>query len=108
MAPHDTCLPAAEVVHCGCRIKSKTSKEILDKPVEEKKKLHRERLNQANDDWEKEFNERNKKASGIDFEKVKLDWVQKKTPEEQIKYFGGNHSGKARKALIDSGVITTD
>ncbi|MDO4301653.1 MAG: EndoU domain-containing protein [Clostridia bacterium] len=108
MAPHDTCLPVEEVVNCGCRVRAKTSKEVLGKPLKEKAKLQQKRIREADDAWEKEFNEKNKKASDVDFEKVKLNWLQKKTPEEQIKYFGGGHSGKARKALIDSGVITTD
>lgn len=108
MAPHDTCLPVEEVVNCGCRVKPRTSKDILSKPKKEKAKQQQIRMKKADDAWEKEFNEKNKKASGVNFEKVKLDWVQKKTPEEQIKYFGGNHSGKARKALIGAGVITND
>lgn len=108
MAPHDTCLPVEEVANCGCRVRPQTSKDIISKPQKEKAKQQQERLRQADGAWEREFNEKNKKASGVDFEKVKLDWVQKKTPEEQIKYFGGNHSGKARKALIDAGVINND
>lgn len=108
MAPHDSCLPAGEVVHCGCKIRAKTSKEILGKPIKDKELLQKKRIKAADDDWEKEFNKRNKKAADIDFEKVKIDWVKKKTPEEQIKYFGGGHSGKARKALIDAGVVTDD
>lgn len=108
MAPHDTCLPVEEVANCGCRIRPKTSKEVLGKPRKEKAKLQQKRIREADNAWEKEFNERNKKASGVDFEKVKFNWIQKKTPEEQIKYFGGGHSGRARKALIDSGIITTD
>ena len=108
MAPHDTCLPVEEVANCGCRVRPQTSKDIVSKPPKEKAKQQQERLRQADDSWEREFNEKNKKATGINFEKVKLDWVKKKTPEEQIKYFGGNHSGKARKALLDAGVIVND
>ena len=108
MAPHDTCLPVEEVANCGCRVRPQTSKDIVSKPPKEKAKQQQERLRQADDSWEREFNEKNKKATGINFEKVKLDWVKNKTPEEQIKYFGGNHSGKARKALLDAGVIVND
>ena len=108
MAPHDTCLPAEEVIHCGCRTRPKTSKDILSKSKKEKAKQQQKRIKESDEAWEREFNERNKKASGVDFERVKFNWVKKKSPEEQIKYFGGGHSGKARKALIDSGVITND
>ena len=108
MAPHDTILPAEECIHCGCRVKAKTADEILNKSKKEKEKLQQKRLKAADTEWEKEFNAKNKAASGIDFERVKLDWVKKKSPEDQIKYFGGGHSGKARKALIDAGVVNTD
>lgn len=67
MAPHDTSLPAEEVVHCGCRIRPRTIRDILKKTPEEKAKLQRERLEAANNEWEKEFNERNRKATGVDF-----------------------------------------
>lgn len=79
---------------------------LFKKQIEDNKR--EERLRQADDSWEKEFNEKNKKATGINFEKVKLDWIQKKTPEEQIKYFGGSKAGKIRKTLLDEGVITND
>ena len=108
MIPHDTSLPVEEVANCKCKIEYRTSKEILNKNADEKAKEQKKRVRESDIEWEKEFNERNKKASGIDFEKVKIDWIKKKSPDEQIKYFGGNHSGKARKALIDSGVIKTD
>lgn len=108
MMPHDTSLPVEEVANCKCKIEYRTSKEILNKNVDEKAKEQKKRIRESDTEWEKEFNARNKKASGIDFEKVKIDWVKKKSPEDQIKYFGGNHSGKARKALLDSGIIKTD
>lgn len=108
MAPHDTCLPVEEVANCGCKIEPQTAREVLKLSEREKSKLQEERIKAENEKWEKEFNERNKRNSGIDFDRVKLDWVKKKSKEEQIKYFGGNHSGKARKALIDSKVITDD
>lgn len=108
MIPHDTGLPVEEVKNCKCKIEYRTSKEILNKNADEKAKEQKKRIRESDTEWEKEFNARNKKASGIDFEKVKIDWVKNKSTDEQIKYFGGGHSGKARKALLDSGIIKTD
>ncbi len=108
MAPHDSCLPASETVHCGCRIKAVISKDVLNRSPADKERLQRKKLRRADDSWENEFNEANKDRSNSNPEAVKLDWIKKKNTDDQIRYFGGGNSGKARKALIDSGVIKTD
>lgn len=81
---------------------------LFKKQIEDNKREERYWQEYKKSGFEENFNKNNKDLSGIDFEKVKLDWVKKKTPEEQIKYFGGSKAGKIRKTLLDEGVITND
>lgn len=81
---------------------------LFNKQIEDNKREERYWQEYKKSGFEENFNKNNKDLSGIDFEKVKLDWIQKKTPEEQIKYFDGSKAGKIRKTLLDEGVITND
>lgn len=64
--PRDTNLPASESVNCHCIHQPIVSEDILGLSIEERRKLQQQAIDEMNDDWEKELNERNKAKAGIE------------------------------------------
>lgn len=102
--PKDPVLPAAEVINCHCIHRSITSEEILGLPLEERKKLQQQAIDEMGDEWKKELDARNKARAGINEDTIKCDWLKNKTVEERKKYFRSD----SRWALFESGVIHND
>lgn len=102
--PKDPALPAAEVINCHCIHRSITSEEILGLPLEERKKLQQQAIDEMGDEWKKELDARNKARAGINEDTIKCDWLKNKTVEERKKYFRSD----SRWALFESGVIQND
>lgn len=103
--PRDSVLPAGEVINCHCIHRPIASEEILGLPLEERKRLQQQAIEEMGDEWKKELDERNKARAGINEDTVKCDWLRnKKTVEERKKYFRSD----SRWALFESGVIQND
>lgn len=102
--PKDPALPAAEVINCHCIHRSIVSEEILGLPLEERKKLQQQAIDEMGDEWKKELDARNKARAGINEDTIKCDWLKNKTVEERKKYFRSD----SRWALFESGVIQND
>lgn len=103
--PKDPALPAAEVINCHCIHRGIASEEILGLPLEERKKLQQQAIDEMGDEWKKELDARNKARAGINEDTIKCDWLRnKKTVEERKKYFRSD----SRWALFESGVIQND
>ena len=102
--PKDPALPAAEVINCHCIHRGITSEEILGLPLEERKKLQQQAIDEIGDEWKKELDARNKARAGINEDTIKCDWLKNKTVEERKKYFRSD----SRWALFESGVIQND
>lgn len=102
--PKDPALPAAEVINCHCIHRGITSEEILGLPLEERKKLQQQAIDEMGDEWKKELDARNKARAGINEDTIKCDWLKNKTVEERKKYFRSD----SRCALFESGVIQND
>lgn len=102
--PKDPALPAAEVINCHCIHRGITSEEILGLPLEERKKLQQQAIDEMGDEWKKELDARNKARAGINEDTIKCDWLKNKTVEERKKYFRSD----SRWALFESGVIQND
>ena len=103
--PRDSVLPAGEVINCHCIHRPIASEEILGLPLEERKRLQQQAIEEMGDEWKKELDARNKARAGINEDTVKCDWLRnKKTVEERKKYFRSD----SRWALFESGVIQND
>lgn len=107
--PRDPCLPAGESINCHCIHRGIPSEEILGLPLEERKRLQQEAIDEMDKDadWQKllESLEADKrKRTGINDAAIQCDWLKNKTVEERKKYFRSD----SRWALFESGVIKTD
>lgn len=103
--PLDPCLPASESVNCHCIHRGVASEDILGLPLEERKRLQQQAIDEMGDEWEKELDAENKARAGINEDTIKCDWLRnKKTALERKRYF---HSD-SRWALFESGVIQND
>lgn len=102
--PKDPALPASEVINCHCIHRGIASEEILGLPLEERKKLQQQAIDEMGDEWKKELDARNKARAGINEDTIKCDWLKNKTVEERKKYFRSD----SRWALFESGVIQND
>lgn len=107
MYPRDTSLPAEESINCHCISQPILNDKVFGLSLEERRKLQQEIIDADDRKWEEEYAE-NKYKAGINEDTINFDWIRKKSKEEQIKYLGGGHAGKARWALFESGVITND
>lgn len=68
MYPRDTILPPEESINCHCICQPVVSEEILGLPLEERRRLQQEAIDEMDDDWEKELDARNRAKAGIDEE----------------------------------------
>lgn len=108
MYPRDTNLPGAESINCKCIAQSIVDDDICGMSLEERQELQQQIIDEDDGKWEKELDAKNKAKAGIDDSTIEYDWIRGKSKEDQIKYFGGGHAGKARWALLESGTITND
>lgn len=65
MYPRDIILPPEESINCHCICQPVVSEEILGLPLEERQRLQQEAIDEMDDEWEKELDERNKAKAGI-------------------------------------------
>lgn len=68
MYPGDTNLPASERINCHCIGQPVVDDDILCLPLEERQRLQQQAIDEMDEEWEKELNERNKAKAGIDEE----------------------------------------
>lgn len=104
MYPRDSLLPPAESVNCHCIHRAVVNEDILGLSLEERKKLQQQAIDEMDDDWEKELNEKNKAKAGIDENHIDCDFYEKKDKAGKIKYIGG----KRKWALYEAGLIAND
>lgn len=63
--PRDPVLLAGEVINCHCIHRPIASEEILGLPLEERKRLQQQAIEEMGDEWKKELDARNKARAGI-------------------------------------------
>lgn len=68
MYPRDTSLPPEESINCHCICQPVASEEILGLSLEERQALQQQAIDEMDDDWERELDERNKAKAGIEEE----------------------------------------
>ena len=68
MYPRDVILPAGERINCHCIQQPIVSEDILGLPLEERKKLQQQAIDDMDDEWEAELDARNKAKAGIEDE----------------------------------------
>jgi len=80
MYPGDTCLPAKERINCHCLSQSIPDEDILGLSLEQRKELQRKAVQEMDNKWEREANEREKAKAGID-EHNEVDFIKIKDIE---------------------------
>ena len=68
MYPRDVILPAGERINCHCIQQPIVSEDILGLPLEERKKLQQQAIDDMDDEWEAELDAQNKAKAGIEDE----------------------------------------
>lgn len=68
MFPGDPILPPEERINCHCIDQPIVSEEILGLPLEERRRLQQEAIDEMDDEWEKELDAKNKAKAGIEEE----------------------------------------
>ena len=68
MYPRDVSLPAGERINCHCIQQPIVSEDILGLPLEERKKLQQQAIDDMDDEWEAELDAQNKAKAGIEDE----------------------------------------
>lgn len=96
LCPRDTSLPASESINCHCLMEEVKDESALGMSKEEMKKLREQTMDEVDAEW----------ATNHAGDKIKI--ILDMNEEDQIRFFGGKKDGKARLALIKSGVIDTD
>jgi hypothetical protein len=112
MYPRDTSLPAGESINCHCIHRGIASENVLGLPLEERRRLQQQAIDEMDDEWEKELDAKNKAKAGIESDvpdskrgaRTELGRVASYDKTGQIKYMGG----KQKWALYESGVIKDD
>lgn len=66
MYPRDTILPPSESINCHCIAEPVADEAILGLTLEERQKLQQEAIDNMDDEWERELDERNKAKAGIE------------------------------------------
>ncbi|MCI9417840.1 MAG: hypothetical protein HFI82_10655 [Eubacterium sp.] len=108
MYPRDTILPPEESINCHCLSQPIVDDDVLGMDLEERQELQRQIIEEDDGKWMEEQDVQNRAKAGINEDTVRLDWINEKSREQQIRYFGGGEAGKQRLALVESGVISTD
>lgn len=65
MYPGDTSLPPGERIECHCTTQGIVDEDILGLPLEERQRLQQEAIDELDDKWEKELEDRNKALAGF-------------------------------------------
>lgn len=65
MFPGDPSLPPGERIECHCTTQGIVNEDILGLPLEERKRLQQEAIDELDDKWEKELEDRNKALAGF-------------------------------------------
>lgn len=65
MFPRDPALPPEESINCHCLLQGNASKEALGLSIEERRALQQKIIDETDDDWERELNEKNNAKAGI-------------------------------------------
>lgn len=94
--PRDTSLPASESVNCHCTMETVADDSAIGMSKDELAELRERALDEVNAEW----------ASSHASDKVNV--ILSMNEQDQIRYFGGRNDGKARLALVKSGVVDTD
>lgn len=68
MYPRDIILPPEERINCHCICQPVVAENILALPLEERKRLQQEAVDNMDDEWERELDARNKAKAGINEE----------------------------------------
>lgn len=63
--PRDSVLPPEESVNCHCIHRGVVSQEILGLSLDERKRLQQQAIDEMNDNWKTELDEKNKEKAGI-------------------------------------------
>lgn len=66
MFPRDPNLPPEESINCHCILQGNASEKALGMSIEERRELQQKIIDEMDDDWERELNEKNKAKAGID------------------------------------------
>lgn len=65
MFPRDPSLPPEESINCHCLLQGNASEQALGMSIEERRELQKKALDEMDDVWERELNERNRAEAGI-------------------------------------------
>ncbi|MDE7244996.1 MAG: phage head morphogenesis protein [Oscillospiraceae bacterium] len=65
MYPGDTSLPPGERIECHCTTQGIVDEDVLGLPLEERQRLQQEAIDELDDKWEKELEDRNKALAGF-------------------------------------------
>lgn len=103
MYPRDSILPASESVNCHCIHRGIPNKNVLGLSLDERKALQQKYIENDNEAWQQELNDKAKSSAGITPYSA-MDNFKEKTREKQTKYLGG----KAKMALYDAGMIDSE
>ena len=68
MYPRDPSLPPEDIINCHSICQPVVSEEILGLSLEERQALQQEAVDEMDDEWERELDERNKAKAGIEEE----------------------------------------
>lgn len=68
MYPRDSELPPEESINCHCVSQPVVDEDVLGLSLEEREELQRQAVDEMDDEWEKELDERNRARAGIDAE----------------------------------------
>ncbi len=96
--PLDSSLPAEESINCHCYHRGITSDKIMGLPLEERKRLQQETIDEMNKDYDPPGYDNKENYQG------NCNWIRRKSLEDRKKFFRSD----SRWALFESGVIQND
>lgn len=96
MCPRDTSLPPEESINCHCMVEAIKHGDPLGMTKEELKASREQAMSEVDAEW------------AMNHKSDKVEIIKSMNESDQIRFFGGKKDGKARLALVQSGVIDTD
>ncbi len=103
MYPRDPCLPPEESINCHC-ISRAILGDLGGLSYDERRKMKQDHIKNDDREWMAERDKENRDRAGINPDRVKTDWFEKKTDDEKAIYLGG----KKKMELYRRGYIDTD